>query len=134
MKTKKELKDEIKELREKLSKYESEQEWIEVPELNIKITKVIHHNKDYNKIMKLKPKDCRLLGLEELKIIVNNYGKKLNLWKGKNDFFFEQPFNKNENFVAGLVASSDSARVDCLGHPDYVYAPLGVIFVKEQEK
>lgn len=110
---------------------------IKIPELNIEITKVIHHGKYYNEIMELKPKDMRLLKIEEVLWLVNSkYANELKIGVSNinNDFFFEQPLKSNKNYVAGFGANGGRAYLYCDGGPSSRYSCLGVIFVRDLKK
>ena len=64
-------------------------EFFNIPELKISITKVIYKGKSYNEMMALKPKDCRLLTVEEGFYLITS-------WFTNDEFLIEQPINKNK--------------------------------------
>jgi len=108
-----------------------------IPELNIKVEKEIHHKvKSYNEMIKDMPKGMRLLRTDEIIFLFNSekYNKLLNLkdtWE-----FIEQPFNLNKqnNYVAWLLAGPDVAGVGCDRLPGGACASLGVRWVIDEVK
>ncbi len=104
---------------------------LKIKELNIEVEIEIH---DKNKLLsEIKvPKGWRLLTDKEITYLHNSkYKKQLNLnetWE-----FIKQPFklNKKEGYVAGFVAGSDWADLNCGWDPGGRDDSLGVRFCKD---
>lgn len=87
---------------------------------------------DFNKkLSEIKiPKGWRLWTAEEcIKLHNSEYKKKLNLidcW-----FYIKQPFNINKEYVAGFLANSVWAGLNCDRGPSYSDLALGVRFARD---
>jgi hypothetical protein len=76
------------------------------------------------------PKGWRLLTVNEIIYLYNNYANALSLldtWE-----FIEQPFKRN-NSVARFYAYSDRAGLDCYRDPDIRDDGLGVRFCRSKD-
>lgn len=105
---------------------------IKIKELGIEVETKIQQKGIYFKDIKI-PKGWRLLKIDEIVFLFNNYKKKLNMettWE-----FFEQPFklNKEEGLVSRFYANPDDAVLSCGRNPLYSYSRLGVRFCKDLE-
>ena len=109
---------------------------IKIKELNIEVEKDIHEKgKSFDRL--ICPNGWRLLKVEEIVFLANSkYAEELKMFSGEDDFFFEQPFEKNkeEKLVAGFGANSDGAYLDCYRDPVNSYSSLGVRYCKEISK
>ena len=104
---------------------------IEIPtktgSYKIKVDSKVHSHGTPFKDLKI-PKGKRLLPLNEVQHIANNYWDHYNFASGNNDFWFEQPFDmdgKNDR-VAVSVADSDGADLGCGRVPRFSNSGLGV--------
>ena len=108
-----------------------EKRLLKIPELNIKVETEIHDKGKCLKDIKV-PKGMRLLKIDEIIFLYDNYCKELNL---KNTWeFIEQPFKNNKSYVARFYADSDWASFNCNRDPSYSDSYLGVRFCKEVKK
>ena len=101
---------------------------IKIKELKIEVETEIHDKGNMLKDIKI-PKGWRLLTINEMVILSNNYSKELNLedtWE-----FIEQPFTKNKEYIARFGADSVGAGFYCGGCPADSGASLGVRFCKD---
>ena len=104
---------------------------IKIPELNIEIeTEISQKGKSFGKLVI--PNGWRLLKVNEIIYLYNNYAEELNM---KNTWeFIEQPFKRNRS-VARFLAGSDRAGLGCNNDgPDYAYGSLGVRFCRDLEE
>ncbi len=99
---------------------------IKIKELKIEVEINIHDKNKKLSDIEI-PKGWRLLKVNEIIFLKNNYEKKLNLedtWE-----FIEQPFK--QDYVARFCASAGRAGLGCDGYPDGTYSSLGVRFCKD---
>ena len=105
---------------------------IKIHRLNIEVeTEISQKGKSFGKLVI--PNGWRLLKVNEIIYLYNNYAEKLNMketWE-----FIEQPFKENKS-VARFDADSDRAVLDCNSSvaPDCAYVSLGVRFCKDLEE
>ncbi len=128
---------EIQVLKEKLNNEPQEGGWIKIPETDYEVTKqVLHKDKSYDEIMKLKKPEEELLTLKMIGIICEHPDLikelKMDSSSTNDDFFFKQPFPQNEKIgrVARFYADSDYAGLGCDGDSDDSDSNLGVRFVR----
>ena len=100
-----------------------------IKKLNIEVETRIHQKgKSFNKI-KI-PKGWRLLKMDEMTFLYNNYAKELNLnntWE-----FIEQPFDKLKNkYASRFYACSGYANFYCGRDPLNSGSRLGVRFCRD---
>ena len=116
--------------------YESEGETVEelvgetlkIPEQGIEITKVIQKDVAFQDLEI--PEDWKLLNYDQAIKIVNNkqYYKWLNFESQKDDFYIEQPFERNKRkWCAWLGCGDSSFNLSAYGDLDYNIAARGVI-------
>ena len=103
---------------------------MKIPELKIEVELEIHDKGKYLKDIEI-PKGLRLLKINEIIFLYNNYKKELNMentWE-----FFEQPFTeyKNKNYNARLDAYGSGAGLYCGRDPGDSDSSLGVRFCRE---
>lgn len=101
---------------------------IKIPELKIEVETEIHDKGKCLKDIKI-PDGWRLLRVEEIIFLYNNYKKELNMkdtWE-----FFEQPFKENKEYVARFLADGGRVFLGCYGDPGDLDSSLGVRFCKE---
>ena len=109
---------------------------IDIPELNISVEKEVHDKGkswdelglDYNRKYLLTAEECIWLANSKYAKILKMDGN-----SSQDDFFIQQPFNKNKDFdyIAGFCAYSGGANLDCGGDSAYSNSGLGVSFKKK---
>lgn len=138
-KQKEEIDKKINSLALKLSNESAETEWIPIPETDYEVTKnVLYKGKSYKEIMQLKKPEEELLKLKLIGIICENPNLlkelKMDSSSTKDDFFFKQPFPKNEakGYVAWFVVGSDYAGLGCGRGSGGSGSDLGVRFCRKK--
>ncbi len=106
---------------------------INIKDLDIEVEQDVH-DKDVCFDNITIPNKWRLLNVNEVVWLANSkYAKKLKMFSGDDDFYFEQPFklNKKNNYIARFGTGSDGANLDCGGDPQGSYSVLGVRFCRD---
>ncbi len=127
----------LKELKEKIKKENDKSEWIDVPELGIRIqTKIHHKDKTYAECEKDLGKGESIPTYQQIQFLRNSkkYRDKLNLIDTYE--FVQNPdeIGKENNYVARFGAFSGYAYLDCDRDSDYSDSDLGVRFCKKISK
>ncbi|HDK42117.1 MAG TPA: hypothetical protein ENG87_01955 [Candidatus Pacearchaeota archaeon] len=124
----------LKELKEKLKKETDKSSWLHIPELKIEIqTKIHHKDKTYAECENDLSKGESIPTYEQIQWLRNSkYKEQLNLidtWE-----FVQNPdkISKDNGYVAGFVAGSCYADLDCCGYASNSNSYLGVRFVRKK--
>lgn len=115
----------------------TESKWLDVsdvlPGMEVEI-EVHDKGKSWNEL-KLSEKEEQLLTYDQaIKLANSKYAKQLKMFSGVDDFYIQQPLNKNKghNYVARFYASSGRAILYCYRNPSGSNTSLGVRFIRKK--
>jgi len=110
-----------------------ERKTLKVEELKIEVETEIHDKGKMLSEIEI-PKGWRLLTIQEVIFLFNNYLRKLNM--NNTCEFIEQQlnFNRKKNYIARFVADSGGAYLFCDGGASCAGASLGVRFCRDLQE
>ena len=137
-KQKKKVEAQLLEFNRKISEEKKDKfVWMKIPEMEIEIQTQIHHKgKSYDDLVKEFGKEYleeNLPTYAQLQFLRNSekYIDKLGLLKTWEFVKQEDEISKKNGYVAGFVAYSGCAYLDCVGDSGDSYSSLGVRFARK---